>query len=66
MDLPQKPTLQTEPIFSTKALLAGTLGSLCIAVGAPYGNMVIRGSYMSRATTALTTAARCSPIGQRS
>ena len=47
MDSPQKPTLQTEPIFSAKALVAGTLGSLCIAVGAPYGNMVIRGSYMS-------------------
>ncbi|MCE2448787.1 MAG: hypothetical protein J4F35_10505 [Candidatus Latescibacteria bacterium] len=47
MDLPQKPTLQTEPVFSAKALVAGTLGSLCIAVGAPYGNMVIRGSYMS-------------------
>ena len=51
MDLPKEPTLQalvrTEPVFSTKALVADTLGSLCIAVGAPYGNMVIRGSYMS-------------------
>ena len=51
MDLPKEPSFQApvraEPIFSTKALIAGTLGSLCIAVGAPYGNMVIRGSYMS-------------------
>ena len=47
MDLPEKPTSQAEPVFSVKALVAGTLGSLCIAVGAPYGNMVIRGSYMS-------------------
>ena len=51
MDLPKEPSFQApvraEPVFSTKALVAGTLGSLCIAVGAPYGNMVIRGSYMS-------------------
>ena len=49
MDLPKEPTSQVpvraEPVFSAKALVAGTLGSLCIAVGAPYGNMVIRGSY---------------------
>ena len=51
MDLSKESTFQppvrAEPVFSVKALVAGTLGSLCIAVGAPYGNMVIRGSYMS-------------------
>ena len=51
MDLPREPTFpapgRAEPVFTAKALVGGTLGSLCIAVGAPYGNMVIRGSYMS-------------------
>ena len=35
------------PAFTAKAVLMGTLLSLCIALGAPYGNMVIRGSYMA-------------------
>ncbi len=30
-----------------RSLLAGVLISLCISVGAPYGNMVLRGSYMA-------------------
>lgn len=33
--------------FSVRAILTGVLLSLVIAVGAPYGNMVIRGSYMA-------------------
>ena len=33
--------------FSLEAVAMGTLLSLCIALGSPYGNMVIRGSYMS-------------------
>ena len=33
--------------FTARAILTGTLLSLCIALGAPYGNMVIRGSYMA-------------------
>ena len=33
--------------FSARAILTGALLSLCIALGAPYGNMVIRGSYMA-------------------
>jgi hypothetical protein len=33
--------------FTFKAIVCGTLLSLLIAVGAPYGNMVIRGSYMA-------------------
>ena len=39
--------LDAESAFSFKAVAIGSLGSLCIALGAPYGNMVIRGSYMS-------------------
>ena len=35
------------PVFSFKAIATGAIASLCIALGAPYGNMVIRGSYMS-------------------
>lgn len=38
---------QVESAFSFRAVAMGTLGSLCIALGSPYGNMVIRGSYMS-------------------
>jgi hypothetical protein len=30
-----------------RSLLAGTLIALCISVGAPYGNMVLRGSYLA-------------------
>jgi hypothetical protein len=30
-----------------RSLLAGTLIAFCISVGAPYGNMVLRGSYMA-------------------
>ena len=37
--------LPTEPVFSAKAIVTGGLASLCIAIGSPYGNMVIRGSY---------------------
>ena len=33
--------------FSLRAFGVGCLGCLAIAVGAPYGNMVIRGSYMA-------------------
>lgn len=33
--------------FTARGILTGTLLSLCIALGAPYGNMVIRGSYMA-------------------
>ena len=32
---------------SARSLVAGTLLSVCICVGAPYGNMVLRGSYMA-------------------
>ncbi|MCC7264345.1 MAG: hypothetical protein IT369_17685, partial [Candidatus Latescibacteria bacterium] len=32
--------------FTLRSIGLGTLFSLCIAVGDPYGNMVIRGSYM--------------------
>ncbi|MBT4980925.1 MAG: hypothetical protein HOL51_00845 [Gemmatimonadetes bacterium] len=39
--------LPTEPVFSAKAIVTGGLASLCIAIGSPYGNMVIRGSYLS-------------------
>ena len=39
--------MSDEQVFSFKAIATGTLASLCIALGAPYGNMVIRGSYMS-------------------
>ena len=37
----------TEKVFSLKAVATGTLLSLSIALGAPYGNMAIRGSYMA-------------------
>ena len=37
----------TGPVFSAKAIVTGGLASLCIAIGSPYGNMVIRGSYLS-------------------
>ena len=30
-----------------RSLLAGSLVALCISVGAPYGNMVLRGSYLA-------------------
>jgi hypothetical protein len=33
--------------FSARAILTGSALSLCLACGAPYGNMVIRGSYLS-------------------
>ncbi|MFT5376063.1 MAG: hypothetical protein ACI906_002897 [Candidatus Latescibacterota bacterium] len=33
--------------FSARAILTGSILSLCIACGAPYGNMVIRGSYLA-------------------
>ena len=33
--------------FTFKSICAGSLLCLCIAVGAPYGNMVVRGSYMA-------------------
>ena len=33
--------------FTVRAVLAGSLLSLCLAAGAPYGNMVLRGSYMA-------------------
>ena len=39
--------LPTGPVFSAKAIVTGGLASLCIAIGSPYGNMVIRGSYLS-------------------
>jgi|TARA_B110000495_G_C22821488_1_gene479523 hypothetical protein len=35
--------------FSARAILTGSILSLCIACGAPYGNMVIRGSYLALA-----------------
>lgn len=37
----------TEPVFSAKAIVKGGLASLCIAIGSPYGYVVIRGSYLS-------------------
>ncbi len=40
----QKGALQTP--FTLRSIGLGALFSLCIAVGDPYGNMVIRGSYM--------------------
>lgn len=51
MSLPQ--TIETaEPAASGsgvtgRSLLAGSLMAACVAVGAPYGNMVLRGSYMA-------------------
>jgi len=39
--------LEVGRAFSFKAILVGALLSLCIALGAPYGNMAIRGSYMA-------------------
>ncbi|MEE2657934.1 MAG: DUF6785 family protein [Candidatus Latescibacterota bacterium] len=33
--------------FSARAVITGTLLSICLACGALYGNMVIRGSYMA-------------------
>ena len=30
-----------------RALLAGSIIAFCISTGAPYGNMVLRGSYMA-------------------
>lgn len=33
--------------FSARALLTGSVLAVCLACGAPYGNMVIRGSYMA-------------------
>ncbi len=33
--------------FTFRAIIAGSVLSLCLACGAPYGNMVIRGSYMA-------------------
>ena len=39
--------LPTGPVFSAKAIVTGGLASLFIAIGSPYGNMVIRGSYLS-------------------
>jgi len=47
----QGETQLTEPdthnAFSARAILTGSILSLCIACGAPYGNMVIRGSYLA-------------------
>ena len=45
MDTRQSP--ETPSPFSLKAISLGTLLSLGIALGAPYGNMVIRGSTMA-------------------
>ena len=45
MDIRQSP--ETPSPFSLKAISLGTLLSLGIALGAPYGNMVIRGSTMA-------------------
>ncbi len=36
-----------ENAFSARAILTGSVLSLCLACGAPYGNMVIRGSYLA-------------------
>ena len=55
MDLEKAPPANSSPATrphvesacSFRAVATGTLASLCIALGAPYGNMVIRGSYMS-------------------
>lgn len=38
---------RAEQVFTYKAFVAGSLGSLTIAIGDPYANMVIRGSYMA-------------------
>ena len=40
---------ESKPVraFTTKAGVVGALLSLCIAIGAPYGNMVVRGSWMA-------------------
>ncbi|NKB71713.1 MAG: hypothetical protein GKR89_31955 [Candidatus Latescibacteria bacterium] len=49
MSLPETEA-QPEPTGSgvtPRSLLAGTLLSVCICIGAPYGNMVLRGSYMA-------------------
>ncbi|MEC9378606.1 MAG: hypothetical protein VX528_06530, partial [Candidatus Latescibacterota bacterium] len=32
---------------SFRSLLTGTILAICISTGAPYGNMVLRGSYMA-------------------
>ena len=42
-----KPAQQLPRTFTFRAVLTGTVLSLCIACGAPYGNMVVRGSYMA-------------------
>ena len=41
---PEKPTTSG---VTWRSLCAGALLAACIAVGAPYGNMVLRGSYMA-------------------
>ena len=35
------------PVFTFRAIATGSALVLCIALGAPYGNMVVRGSYMA-------------------
>ena len=40
------PRAPAGPAFTFRSIGLGALFSLCIAIGDPYGNMVIRGSYM--------------------
>ena len=38
---------ESRPVFSVRAIVTGSALTLCIALGAPYGNMVLRGSTMA-------------------
>ena len=41
------PSQDQECAFTFRSIFTGSVLSLCLACGAPYGNMVIRGSYMA-------------------
>ncbi len=45
-EVPSSEVHWTSP-FTARAIFIGALAALAIAIGAPYGNMVIRGSYMA-------------------
>ncbi|MEE2833689.1 MAG: DUF6785 family protein [Candidatus Latescibacterota bacterium] len=47
MTRPRTPSQDQECAFTFRSIFTGSVLSLCLACGAPYGNMVIRGSYMA-------------------
>ena len=47
MTTPVTPSQDQGSAFTFRSIFTGSVLSLCLACGAPYGNMVIRGSYMA-------------------